>query len=189
MFYLDVFRACYVVGFLAFASPLTAVEVPENTGKSTVSGTHEQKVIELFEIMNLPAVYRREVDALVLKQQIQIQYFEYFEDVIRRWAIDVTGWEALRLKIAALYKDSFSEQELNDMLHFYRSPTGKKFLQLQPQLATKMRQIGTEAAQAHRDELRTMLRERAEELRKSGVIKNKADRTDLPETRNTKPEE
>ena len=165
--------------------PLPEAEVLKTTEGHKVSDTHEQRVIELFEVMNLPAVYRREVDALVLRQKNQIQHFEYFEDVIRQWAIQVTGWEALQPKIAALYKTSFTEQELNDMLRFYRSPAGLKFLQLQPVMATKMRQIGAEAAQEHREVLKNMLRERAEELRKSGVIKNNtASKADQPDSGN-----
>ncbi|WP_461537347.1 DUF2059 domain-containing protein [Spongorhabdus nitratireducens] len=170
----------FVLPLLLIAGYVSASqESPDSYKKENHNqASHEQKVQALFALINLPAVYRREVEKIVASQKDQIDHFEYFEDVIREWATQVTGWEVLQPKIAELYKSSFTEAELNDMLVFYGSETGQKFLQLQPLISTRIRQMGTEAAQQNRGRLKTMLQNRAEELKRMGLIKSKPANTE-----------
>lgn len=44
--------------------------------------------------------------------------------------------------IAVVYARNFTERELNDLLAFYRSPTGRRFRELQPTILTESTAIG-----------------------------------------------
>lgn len=56
----------------------------------------------------------------------------------------VTGalsWEKIREDYISLYAEIFTEEELEGILAFYKSPVGKKFIEKQPELMEKSMQI------------------------------------------------
>jgi hypothetical protein len=53
------------------------------------------------------------------------------------------GWEKLRPLIVQVYSESFSEEEIQGLIAFYESPTGRMFVQRMPQVTERtMRLIG-----------------------------------------------
>ena len=69
---------------------------------------------------------------------------------------------------AKLYADRFSEQELKDMLAFYKSPLGKKTLEAEPksieQSLNFMRNWGEDFAQEVNDRFRDEMKKRGKDL-------------------------
>lgn len=82
-----------------------------------------------------------------------------YQLLVADWASQHLGWEEIREGMAKVYRDYFTPVELEEMLEFYRSPTGRKSVLLMPTLFREGSQIGMELAQAHKPELIEMLRE------------------------------
>ena len=82
-----------------------------------------------------------------------------YQQIVAEWSSRYLGWEEIREGIAKVYRDYFTPVELEEMLAFYRSPTGRKSVLLMPTLFREGSQVGMELAQAHKPELIEMLRE------------------------------
>lgn len=59
--------------------------------------------------------------------------------------------------MVGLYDRNYSAQEIDDLVAFYQSPTGKKSLQIMPQLATQSSSIAVKWAQSLRPHLEAEL--------------------------------
>ena len=51
------------------------------------------------------------------------------------------GWDAIKTDVIQAYADDFSEPELKEMDTFYRTPTGQKLADKQPELSEKMTRV------------------------------------------------
>jgi hypothetical protein len=66
-------------------------------------------------------------------------------------------WKTLEPEFVALYQKSFSEEELTQLIAFYKSPLGKKTIAVMPRLQMQGAQIAKTKVQAHMNELLQML--------------------------------
>jgi uncharacterized protein len=73
--------------------------------------------------------------------------------------------EELKSEVARLYATSFNEQELKDILAFYKSPAGKKLLQEQPSIVENSMKFAQDWANKLSDQVIATMRD---EMRKKG---------------------
>jgi hypothetical protein len=73
--------------------------------------------------------------------------------------------EELKSEVARLYATSFNEQELKDILAFYKSPAGKKLLQEQPNIVENSMKFAQDWANKLSDQVIGNMRD---EMRKKG---------------------
>lgn len=89
---------------------------------------------------------------------------EPYSGVLRDWATKTMTWENFEERFVQAYIEAFSEDELQEMIAFYETPTGQKAIRLQPELMQKGFQYGNEVAMEHQDELTRMLEKRKAEI-------------------------
>ncbi len=65
-----------------------------------------------------------------------------------------------------MYTQSFTEQELNELTAFYKSPTGQKALSTMPTLMVKTIHAGQQNIKEHLPELQKEIEKRTEENKK-----------------------
>ncbi|WP_421792194.1 DUF2059 domain-containing protein [Hyphobacterium sp.] len=65
----------------------------------------------------------------------------YFIDEIR------TLMPQFIAEISAIYAQNFTEEELQQLLDFYRSPVGQRLIEVQPQIATQAQVVGERLGQ------------------------------------------
>jgi hypothetical protein len=65
-----------------------------------------------------------------------------FEDQMFNLMADRMSWDKLKPKFIAIYDETFSKQELADIITFYKTPSGQSLLQKSPALLTKGSQVG-----------------------------------------------
>lgn len=70
-------------------------------------------------------------------------------------------------QLATLYANSFSEQELKDVVAFYQTSAGKKLLVVQPQVADQSMRFAQDWARKLSDEVIAKMRE---EMKKKGHV-------------------
>ncbi len=80
-----------------------------------------------------------------------------YQPAVQAWAQQYIQWQEVRERLAAMYRNNFSAEELEAIVKFYRSPAGRKSALLMPTLVREGSQIGIDLAEAHRPELIDML--------------------------------
>ena len=86
------------------------------------------------------------------------------EDVFRGWYDGVISRWDREGEMAQLYMAAFSEQELRDLLAFYRTPAGKKMIEKLPELVRKEAQRSESFSNEHLPELEILLAARRKGL-------------------------
>jgi uncharacterized protein len=82
-----------------------------------------------------------------------------YRGVLQQFADKYVTWDILGPQIVAAYAQLFTEQELRDMIAFYRTPTGQKVAAQQAALVAKEQEISLQAVQAHQAELADLIRQ------------------------------
>lgn len=142
------------------APPQEAVTVsPDTTATAAPMSTGTAPEYELVELLGgkdqLLDIQSQLVNSLVSANPA----LDGYQLIVADWASQHLDWEEIREGMAKVYRDYFTAVELEKMLEFYRSPTGRKSVLLMPTLFREGSQIGMELAQAHKPELIEMLRE------------------------------
>jgi uncharacterized protein len=84
------------------------------------------------------------------------------KEVFSKWFAEEIKWEDLKPKVADVYVQQFTEQELKELYAFYQTPTGQKAIEKLPIVMQQGALIGREYAQNKSQSLQTKLKEIAE---------------------------
>jgi hypothetical protein len=129
---------------------------------------------EILLLKNAAAVYQGAVISTIqnvknslLQNNINLQ--KDIEEVSLKLARDLAGKESeIGEGMAVIYATNFSEQELKDLLAFYKSPLGKKSLEQEPKSIEAslnyMRNWGEDLAMEINDRFRDELKKRGKDL-------------------------
>jgi hypothetical protein len=126
--------------------------------------THEQAVVELFEVMGLERTMIAGATAMIDAQVQANAELEPYRDVVLEWARTYLTWEAMAPALIKIQMEYFTESEIRDMTAFYRTPTGQKALATLPEVMQRGAAIGADVATAHQTELERMILERKKAL-------------------------
>lgn len=73
--------------------------------------------------------------------------------IVLEWGKKTLTWERMRAELAKQYHQHFSEPEIQQMILFFRTPAGQKYLRYAPLLKTETVQIGQRLIKANQPEL------------------------------------
>jgi len=83
---------------------------------------------------------RKQMDLQVRKNGIKDKHIpvmdEHSKELVRIME-ETIGWDAQKNEIMTIYSEAFSSEELKDMLVFFKSPTGAKYIDKMPELINK----------------------------------------------------
>jgi hypothetical protein len=150
------------IGFAVLATVL----FPAAAWCAEAPPSHRQAAKELLVLAGTARSMNTAAEAMVEAQAKANPAMEPYRDVMLTWMRKYVTYEALEPKLIDLYTESFTEAELRELIAFYKTPVGHKALEKLPELMQKGALMGTELAQQHTDELRTMLQARQDELEK-----------------------
>ena len=129
---------------------------------------------EILVLKNASAVYNGAVIATIQNvknslTQSNLNLQKDIDEVSLKLARDLNGRESeIADGMAAIYATNFSEQELKDLLAFYKSPLGKKSLEQEPKSIEAslnyMRNWGEDLAQEINERFRDEMKKRGKEL-------------------------
>jgi len=88
-----------------------------------------------------------------------------YKDVLKKWIGAVFHGTDFQEKVAELYAETYTLDELNQLVNFYHTPLGQKMLTTLPELTRRSGQIGVEMAKAHLPELEDMMKARQQDLK------------------------
>jgi hypothetical protein len=130
------------------------------------SPTNLHAATELLQVMGARQASEQGTTAMIDNLLNAQPTMQPYHDVFTQWAAQYLTWQQLEPKMATLYAQAFTTAELQDLIRFYKSPTGRKAARVMPGLTKQAMQIGSGIAQKHLPELQQMIKARAEELQK-----------------------
>lgn len=155
---------------LLFASALFAVSaVP---AQSPISESKEKLIGEMIAIMEMDQQFPKMIDAMLvemektypislnaaletnksltdeqkasIKATASERFISFSQKFRKKIAEKIDFSQYLREAIYPLYDKIFTEQEIKDMILFYKTPTGKKLVRSLPELMSESNRITTE---------------------------------------------
>ncbi|MGY5450640.1 DUF2059 domain-containing protein [Agarivorans sp. MS3-6] len=86
-----------------------------------------------------------------------------FEPVLNQWADTYLTWEEMKPKIAEVYLKHFTDEELAELVAFYKTPVGKKSQALNATLIRETALASALVAKGHHKKLEEMLQQAADQ--------------------------
>ena len=125
---------------------------------------HRIAARELLQLMDMEQSMLGGASAMTDVMIQQNPMMAAYRDVLDKWASNVMTWENFEPKLVEIYIEAFSEDEIRELILFYQTPTGRKAIQLLPDLTHKGALLGSEVASQYSAELQQMIEARTAEL-------------------------
>ena len=88
---------------------------------------------------------------------------EQFRDVFKKFFSKYFSWESLEEEFVKLYKEEFTEDEIIELIKFYKTDIGRKTIKKLPLLMQKGSQLGEQRVMENIQELEKMIMEKMSE--------------------------
>lgn len=112
---------------------------------------------ELLLVMELEKTFSESIEQQVDLQIRQNPMIAPFREVMLEFFKKYMSWASLKDDMAKIYAEAFTVKEIQDLVVFYKTPTGKKAAQKLPELASKGAELGMTRVQKHMPELQNMI--------------------------------
>lgn len=126
--------------FVGYAHAYSDSQI-ETAEKLLVTMKVDEQMLGGFESM-LPIVNQL-ADNLRLNDEETVE----LKNIYRNWFNNDLDREGLKRQIAVVYAQTFTVDEMEDVISFFESPTGKKLVEKSPSLTQKGAQLGMNEAQ------------------------------------------
>jgi len=124
--------------------------------------SHLRATEDLLAIMNIENILNQSIEKMVNYQIAKNPKIASYKDLITNFYKKYSGWNVIKDDIIAMYKDTFREREINDLIKFYRSDTGQKALSNIPSLMVQSIALGQRNIQKNIPELQKEIEKRKE---------------------------
>lgn len=119
---------------------------------------------KLLGIMNMESFMEQSMNQMLELQFQQDPKMKPYKSVMIEFFKKYMSWESLKPEYVRIYVKEFTASELREMNAFYSTETGQKAIQKMPDLFAQGAKIGASRVQNNAAELRTMIKEKAEQL-------------------------
>jgi len=154
-----------LVGLFAIAISISAVAEP---GK-------RESIKELLELTNVDSMVDTmygQMDQMFagMGKQLGIRASEQdlFDDYMRKIGVlmkEEMSWEKIEEPMIDIYLKNYTEKEIQDMVRFYRSDSGRSLIEKMPAVMGESMVVGQEMMQAFLPRIQSMATELAEDLK------------------------
>lgn len=119
--------------------------------------SHRAAIVEFFKIADMDSLMKASIDATLEAQIAGNPAIGPFRDTMKQFFGKYMSWASLQEEFVTLYARNFTEAEIKQIVVFYKTPVGKKTLQLMPKLMQEGAEVGMKRVQDHMPELMQML--------------------------------
>ncbi|MBU8934360.1 MAG: DUF2059 domain-containing protein [candidate division Zixibacteria bacterium] len=113
--------------------------------------SHKKTALELLEITNAEETFDQMLTSMesMMEQQLIAtdltqeakEASQAMQKEMMDWMSGFFSWEQLREQYADIYVEVFTEGELKELIEFYQSPIGQKFLSKMPDIIQKSMEL------------------------------------------------
>ena len=129
--------------------------------QNTHTAEEYQICYRLFEIMEMDKTMRDTTNKLV---DVQLNAFSIsnadkakVRPVLIKFFEKYMSYDSLKRDLAEVYLKYFTIKDIQELIKFYQTPTGRKFIKNQSVLMSEGADLGVKRVQSHQDELQLML--------------------------------
>ncbi|PJJ48109.1 DUF2059 domain-containing protein [Hymenobacter chitinivorans] len=142
---------------LTCALPLAAQPTTASKPVVAISAKQQQAAEELLQVMHMEENTNKSIDQMVTMQVQQRPDMKAVEPELRTFMTKHMSWATLKDDMVQLYATEFTEKDLRSLTAFYKSPTGQKLLDKQPELLRATMRLGQERLQQNIPELQQLI--------------------------------
>jgi uncharacterized protein len=139
--------------------------------------TKQQKIDELVEVMDMDAMVDSmysQVEGMMQNMSVQMGVKPDEKPIFDKYYADMTevlktkmNWQKMQPMMVNLYDKQFSEQEISDMLDFYKTESGQAILKKMPQVMQASMQMSQSLVQEAMPEIQAIAGQLGEALKQS----------------------
>ncbi|HSR53139.1 MAG TPA: DUF2059 domain-containing protein [Acidobacteriota bacterium] len=129
-----------------------------------ISAERWEAAQELLRVTEVAEMMQKVTDQQLQEQLAASPEMAQYEDVIQEFFHRYLTWETFKEPFTRIYAETFTTQELRELIAFYRTPTGQRFVQVQTEIVQKSSRLGQQVIEEHQGELMRAIQERAMEL-------------------------
>lgn len=128
---------------------------------SSFADGHRDAAYQLLDVMKLDQLMSDTIDSMLVVQMRQNPSLQPYEAVMKRFFSRYLSGASLREDFADMYEEAFTEEELNTLVEFYRTPIGEKTLKLMPTLTAQGAALGEQRVRENAHVLQEMIEQEA----------------------------
>lgn len=121
----------------------------------------------LLDTMGMQVTLDKAIDVMLDAHIKQTPELAPYRGVMLVFFKKYMSYESLKPDLINIYESEFSASELREVRAFYATPTGQKMIEKIPQLMGKGAEMGARRVQEHIQELKQMINDEEERLKKS----------------------
>ena len=134
-----------------------------STGFAQTEDSHTLKTKELLSLMDMEKFMSQTLDTMMESQIRMNPAMEQFRDVFKKFFSKHFSWKSLEEEFVKLYKEEFTEDEIIELIKFYKTDIGRKTIKKLPLLMQKGSQLGEKRVMENIQELEQMIMEKMSE--------------------------
>lgn len=119
---------------------------------------HERAAAELIDLLQLEELTMVAVDIMAEAMAGQNPMAREVMDVMAEFTKEFMSWEDLRPEYVRIYRDAYTEAELMELIAFYKTPVGRKTVEITPELVRQSAETRQKLLQQHLPELQRRIR-------------------------------
>lgn len=149
---------------LLFTLPMVLfAEVATAPAQNTVTTAKQATINELLNVINFDKVINESIDASMKGLEQMLPGLAKHQTELRNFYNKTINPQQLRNDVTTIYAEIFTEQELKDLITFYKTPTGQKALQKLPEIMQRSMQLAQQRLMENQAELYTLMEKVAKE--------------------------
>jgi len=142
---------------------------------SSVADTHRDAARELMRVSGTEQIMSQmqlQIESMFLNISSDAEYNEAQKAIVARYRSEVSKilknemiWDKIESDIIALYMQSFSEDELKELITFYQTPLGQKMIAKMPEVMLRSAEISRQQMRHVIPRIKELGQSMSEELR------------------------
>jgi hypothetical protein len=147
-------------GIFAIVALLLAAAAPAAAQQFVPANSHERAAMELIEITKGKEGNAAAIDLMAEAMMAQNPMAAEFRDILIDFYKEHMKWQELLPEYVRIYRETYSEAELRELIAFYKTPIGQKVVERSPRFTQKTTAVVQELMQKHMPELQRRIMER-----------------------------
>ncbi|MFH0916572.1 MAG: DUF2059 domain-containing protein [bacterium] len=139
----------------SLASPLNAQAIPP------ADSARPEAIERLFVAADLERLYVQTIEAGTAAQFRANPALAPYADLLRAFTLRYISYDAMKPDLIRLYRETFSESEVEELIRFYQSDFGRWFTTRMAPLGVRSSEMATERIRVHLPELTAEIMARA----------------------------
>ena len=128
--------------------------------------SHRQAAANLLNFSGIKQALDKSIEQMLIIQIRQRPTLAPYKGVMLQFLEKYMSFESLKENLVVIYVEEFTENELNEIVAFYRTPTGRKTIAKLPVLAARGAQLGVSRVQQNISELEAMIDAETQRIQK-----------------------